>query len=511
MADFSILIRPHDRIILAIREHIGAEEAVGVGGGEGVGVDEPADGRVIIAALEVVEAGLGVVIIAAVAQGVDVGDAGGISEDFRTAVVHCAVAPCIIVVERDHSARRIKDGRHVTLCVDKVIVQLRRRPVLIDHREGLAAVVIDELKSVVIAPSLPHDLAGERRVGIGRITDLLAAANTSHVIGVLHGLAAHDGLCELTPLRPVEMVVTAVVVRDRVAGGREVARLRLPLIQDVLGRTVCRHAREQIGPRGVRVAEGLDKRSAARIALCNAPDVARRVVGVINSVSGQSSGRLLDKLAKSIIGIGLALGSNRERTAGHPDPRDVAGVIVGIGEAAAVRAERVARARQTRAHPVAATVSRDAVVGIGAVIDLGLLPVLVGHRDALGRQLAQVIVAIRGRDHALARDRGRDGADRAVDLVVTVLAGVGILLPVKPRAELPRLRRHAVGVVVHVLRDLNERAFSRRLARMDEPTEAVVRYILYIVTSLTGHRVLHHSIEENPDKTPLLAIRLLLF
>lgn len=79
---------------------------------------------------------------------------------------------------------------------------------LIDHREGLAAVVIDELKSVVIAPSLPHDLAGERRVGIGRITDLLAAADTSHVIGVLHGLTAHDGLRELTPLRPVEMVVT---------------------------------------------------------------------------------------------------------------------------------------------------------------------------------------------------------------------------------------------------------------------------------------------------------------
>ena len=145
---------------------------------------------------------------------------------------------------------------------------------LIDHREGLAAVVIDELKSVVIAPSLPHDLAGERRVGIGRITDLLAAANTSHVIGVLHGLAAHDGLCELTPLRPVEMVVTAVVVRDRVAGGREVARLRLPLIQDVLGRTVCRHARKQVRPRGIRVTKGLERCAAP----CNTPDVASRVV-----------------------------------------------------------------------------------------------------------------------------------------------------------------------------------------------------------------------------------------
>lgn len=125
---------------------------------------------------------------------------------------------------------------------------------LIDHRERLVAVVVDKLEGL-IAPLLPHDLAGERRVGIGRITDLLAAADTSHVIGVLHGLAAHDGLRELTPFRPVEMVVTSVVVRDRVAGGRDVARLRLPLIQDILGRAVCRHAREQVRPRGVGVAD----------------------------------------------------------------------------------------------------------------------------------------------------------------------------------------------------------------------------------------------------------------
>ena len=67
MTDFSILIRPHDRIILAIREHIGAEEAVGVGGGEGVRVDEPAVGEVVVPALEVVEARFAVVVIAAAA------------------------------------------------------------------------------------------------------------------------------------------------------------------------------------------------------------------------------------------------------------------------------------------------------------------------------------------------------------------------------------------------------------------------------------------------------------
>ena len=232
-----------------------------------VGVNEPADGRVIVATLEVIEAGLGVVVIAAVAQGVEVADRR------VAAVVHRAAAPRAVVVGRDHGTGRVEDGRHVTLCIDKVIVQLRRRPVLIDHRERLVAVVVDKLEGL-IAPLLAHDLAGERGIGIGRITDLLAAADAGHVIGVLHGLAAHDGLRELTPFRPVEMVVTSVVVRDRVAGGREVARLRLPLIQDVLGHAVRRHAREQIRPRGVRVTKGLERCAAP----CNTPDVARRVV-----------------------------------------------------------------------------------------------------------------------------------------------------------------------------------------------------------------------------------------
>ena len=48
-----------------------------------------------------------------------------------------------------------------------------------------------------------------------------------------------------------------------------------PFVEDVLGRTVCRHAREQIRPRGIRVAEGLRDRAVFR----DAPDIARRVVG----------------------------------------------------------------------------------------------------------------------------------------------------------------------------------------------------------------------------------------
>ena len=330
MPALSVLIRPHDRIILAICEHIGAEEAVGVGGGEGVGVDEPADGRVIIAALEVVEAGLGVVIIAAVAQGVDVGDAGGISEDFRTAVVHCAVAPCIIVVERDHGARRIEDGRHVTLCIDKVIVQLRLRPMLIDHRERLVAVVVDKLEGL-IAPLLTHDLAGERGVVVRRAIDRFAGADTGHIVGVGNVLAVDRRGGKLPSLRPREGIVPAVVVRDRVAGGREVARLALAFVEDVLRRAAGRDAREQVRPRGVRVAEGLCDRAVFR----NIPDVARRVVGIAEGrAAAVDLGR---KLTQRVVGILL-----RQRRLGHVrafghDLRDVAGRIVGIGEAAKVR------------------------------------------------------------------------------------------------------------------------------------------------------------------------------
>ena len=318
------MVHPHDRVILAICEHIGAEEAVGVGGGEGVGVNEPADGRVIIAALEIVEAGLGVVVIAAVAQGVEVADRR------VAAVVHRAVAPCVIVVGCSDLAARIEDGGHIALCTDKVIVQFRLRPVLVDHGKGLAAVVVDKLKRFAV-PLLAHDLAGERRVGIGRITDLLAAADTGHVVGVLHGLAVDRRGGKLPSLRPREGIVPAVVVRDRVAGGREVARLALAFVEDVLRRAAGRDAREQVRPRGVRVAEGLCDRAVFR----NIPDVARRVVGIAEGrAAAVDLGR---KLTQRVVGILL-----RQRRLGHVrafghDLRDVAGRIVGIGEAAKVR------------------------------------------------------------------------------------------------------------------------------------------------------------------------------
>ena len=283
-------INPHDRVILTICEHIGAEETVGVGGGEGVGVDEPADGKVVVPALEVVKARFAVIIVTTVTQGVDVPDEGGIRGLFAVSTMHGVVAPRAVVVGRGERAVRVQQRNDIALRVEDVVVELRCLAMLVDHGERLVAVVVHELEglhrlvnrivAVARLPLLAHDLAGERGIGIGRRAlvggrvDLLAAADTGHVVSIGDLLAVHRRGGELPSLRPREGIVLAVIVRDGVAGGREVARLRLPLIQDVLGRTVCRHAREQIRPRGVRVAEGLCDRAVLR----DAADVARRVV-----------------------------------------------------------------------------------------------------------------------------------------------------------------------------------------------------------------------------------------
>ena len=345
VADFSILVRPHDRIILTICEHIGAEEAVGVGGGEGVGVDEPAVGKVIVPALEVVETRLAVVVIATVAKRVDVPDEAGIRGLFAVSTMHGVVAPRAVVVGRGERAVRVQQRNDVALRVEDVVVELRCLAVLVDHGERLAAVVVHELEglhrlvnrivAVARLPLLAHDLAGERGIGIGRRAlvggrvDLLAAADAGHVVGIGDLLAVHRCGGELPSLRPREGIVLAVVVRDRVAGGRKVARPGLALVENVLRGAAGCHAREQIGPRGIRVAEGLRDRAVLR----DAADIARRIVGI---EEGRLAAVLLrHQLALRVVGILLPLGRlGHARAIGH-DLGDVASLVIGIREAAA--------------------------------------------------------------------------------------------------------------------------------------------------------------------------------
>ena len=181
-------------------------------------------------------------------------DEGGIRGLFAVSTMHGVVAPRAVVVGRGERTVRVQQRDDIALRVEDVVVERRGRAVVIDHGERLVAVVIDELERLA-APLLPHDLAGERGVIVRRAVDRFAGADAGHVVSIGDLLAVDRCGGELPSFRPREGIVLAVVVRNRVAGGREVARLRLPLIQDILGRAVRRHAREQIRPRGVRVAD----------------------------------------------------------------------------------------------------------------------------------------------------------------------------------------------------------------------------------------------------------------
>ena len=125
-------INPHDRVILTICEHIGAEETVGVGGSEGVGVNEPAVGKVVVPALEVIEARFAVVIVATVAQGVDVPDEGRIRGLFAVSTMHGVIAPRAVVVGGGERAVRVQQRDDIALLIEIVVVEGRVHSVLRD-------------------------------------------------------------------------------------------------------------------------------------------------------------------------------------------------------------------------------------------------------------------------------------------------------------------------------------------------------------------------------------------
>ena len=109
-------INPHDRVILTICEHIGAEEAVGVSDGEGIRIDEPAVCEVVVPALEVVEARLTVVIVTTVTQGIDVPDEGWRSVLHTFVIVHGVVAPRAVGAAAQRNAADNDDD--LWLCAD---------------------------------------------------------------------------------------------------------------------------------------------------------------------------------------------------------------------------------------------------------------------------------------------------------------------------------------------------------------------------------------------------------
>ena len=111
-----MLITKQDRIILAICEHVTIQNATNIRSYICIRIDEPAVGKVIVPALEVVEARFAVVVIATVAKRVDVPDEGRIRGHFAVSTMHGVVTPRAVgaAAQRD----TVDNDDDLWLCAD---------------------------------------------------------------------------------------------------------------------------------------------------------------------------------------------------------------------------------------------------------------------------------------------------------------------------------------------------------------------------------------------------------
>ena len=256
------------RVIFAIREHVGAQEAGCVGGGVTVGVYETSDLGVIVARLEIVKTCLGVVIIPAIAERVNVRQ--------RSAAAYY-LAPGIVGIACDNASAAVDDSNDIALRVEHIIVQC----IIVLHRQRLIVLVIDEVDDLAAA-RLTRNKPAKGRELIRRRANGLAAANAGHVVGIAYVRAADLGRCQSASLRPRERA--AVVILRRISAG--------------VGDRAAVVRRQQIAPRTVAV--GIIGRRASNFFALN---IACGVIGVGIS---RSADRRRGKLPLLVVAIDCA-------------------------------------------------------------------------------------------------------------------------------------------------------------------------------------------------------------
>ena len=170
--------------------------------------DEPPKLRVIIAAVEIVQPGLSIVIVASVAEGILIahGVAGGVGDG--------AVAPGVVAVLGHNLPGSSPDnGNNIPLDIVEVVEQ--HGPVGKAH--ALAGAVVEEAHNG-IPGLLRQNLAAVEEEFHGGAVDRFAGADTVGVVLIAVGVAAVGDFPQLTALPGVGGAVVAGHIADAVVG-----------------------------------------------------------------------------------------------------------------------------------------------------------------------------------------------------------------------------------------------------------------------------------------------------
>ena len=238
----------HHRVIIAVRKHIVAEIALS-GARVAIRIDKPPQCGVIVSGLQVIETGFGIVVIATVADGVQVCELAGLGEN-------CAVG--VVSIAGHGLAGGIDQMHHVALQVQDIVVGSggSRAAGLRGQVQHIRPVVqvIEEVQRIICAIlgiALPQQQAGGVGVVMPDAVHLFPGAQAVDVVVKAQGRAGLDSLAQLSAVSPAQCpggqitdVEIACGVASLVIGIAAGEVLPVPLAAD---------RRQQIPPVGVVV------------------------------------------------------------------------------------------------------------------------------------------------------------------------------------------------------------------------------------------------------------------
>ena len=164
-------------------------------------IQKSAEFRIVISALEVIETGFGVVIIAAVAKRIDFSHGSGGSD---------YIAVGIVIIARNYCSGSVYQGHYIALKVGDVIVE----GTVVLQRIGCSAGIIEEIEGV-IPVNLPKQLTARIVISMGDSIDCFCQSLAVRIIGEGQIPGAVGGRIQLLARGPGEIPSCAVVI----AGG----------------------------------------------------------------------------------------------------------------------------------------------------------------------------------------------------------------------------------------------------------------------------------------------------
>ena len=189
-------------------------------------INEPTNGGIIVSALEVIEASLGVVDISTIAQRVDICQRARCGNDFPVGV---------IVVACDNVLAGVHNAHHVALEIGDVIVH---RAVVL-HGVGCTIGIIEEVNGIG-SPGHAHQLTAGVVVAVGSAVHGLAGSQSAGIIGEAQAVGSVGGRRQTSTVDPGKVPASAIEVAGGVAngiigngfpviGGQKVLPLRIPV------------------------------------------------------------------------------------------------------------------------------------------------------------------------------------------------------------------------------------------------------------------------------------------